>query len=65
VAQPIAVSTTIPPTTSPAVFQNPLLGLPALKESTDSFARPIRQLSHSGGSTKGTPLMESSDSLTA
>jgi hypothetical protein len=47
----MAVTTSIPPMTSPVVFQNPPLGFPALNESTDELGRLTRQLSHSGGWT--------------
>jgi hypothetical protein len=35
----------------PVVFQNPALGLPARKESTDALGMLTRQLSQSGGRT--------------
>jgi hypothetical protein len=59
VAQPIAARTNIPPTTRPVVFQNPALGFPVFKESTDALGMLTRQLSQSGGFWKGTPLTES------
>jgi hypothetical protein len=51
VAQPIAARTNIPPITMPVVFQNPALGLPARKESTDALDMLTRHLSQSGGCT--------------